>query len=150
MLTREQLVKELKYNPFTGIFQRINMKKKMRGQTAGHIRRDGYVLIGVNYSEYLAHRLAWLYMYGVWPKGIIDHVDGDPSNNAIHNLRDTSQKENILNSKLSSANTSGHKGIYLHECGRWCARISDKYLGLFGTIEEAVEARTKALETYIT
>jgi len=55
------------------------------------------VTIGANGSRHLAHRLAWLYMAGAWPSGVIDHMNGDPSDNRWSNLRDVTQAENNAN-----------------------------------------------------
>ncbi len=93
-----------------------------------------------------AHRLAWLYMTGAWPTGQIDHINGDPRDNRWLNLRQVNQSQNNANSKLSSRNTTGHKGVTFHKkAKKWMAQISYRgkpmYLGLYDTMEEAAEAR---------
>jgi hypothetical protein len=50
----------------------------------------------INYKKYLASRLAWLYSYGEWPK-IIDHVDGDSTNDSLWNLVSGTYKDNMRN-----------------------------------------------------
>lgn len=73
---------------------------------------------------YSAHRLAWLYFHGINPSGVIDHIDGDPSNNAINNLRDVKQSTNTKNNKISKNNTSGYPGVYLNKrTGKWAVQI---------------------------
>jgi malate synthase len=43
--------------------------------------------------------LVWFITYGKFPDGVIDHLDGDPSNNRIENLRDVPQRVNMQNRK---------------------------------------------------
>jgi hypothetical protein len=62
---------------------------------------------------YLGHRLAWLYMVGVWPDDEIDHWNRDPSDNRFTNLRDATHAKNGFNSGKRSNNSSGRKGVSL-------------------------------------
>ncbi|MDD0156969.1 HNH endonuclease signature motif containing protein, partial [Shigella flexneri] len=66
------------------------------GKVAGTISY-GYNAINIDGVRYFAHRLAWLYVYGEWPKQEIDHIDRNRRNNAISNLRDVSRVVNALN-----------------------------------------------------
>lgn len=74
---------------------------------------------------------------------LIDHIDGDPSNNRINNLRLVNGNQNLHNSKLRKDNTSGVKGINLHQ-GKWVARVGlngyRHHLGNFNSLEEATQA----------
>lgn len=84
------------------------------GQVAGHIDKRGYVSIQINRYHYYAHRLAWTYMYGDYPEGVeplIDHINGNPSDNRIENLRVSSQSKNMKNVRMCVRNTSGIMGI---------------------------------------
>lgn len=58
-----------------------------------------------------AHRIVWFLNYGVWPEGLIDHIDGNGLNNRIDNLRDVTSTNNGRNSKLISTNTTGVSGV---------------------------------------
>lgn len=58
-----------------------------------------------------AHRIVWFLNYGEWPKGIIDHLDGNGLNNRLDNLRDVTSTNNGRNSKLISTNTTGVSGV---------------------------------------
>ena len=51
-------------------------------------------VFGFNFSY---HRVVWLLCTGSWPLGVIDHIDRNPNNNFIENLRDVSVSENTLN-----------------------------------------------------
>ena len=117
LLSQERLKEVLKYNPNTGDFvwlvSRTNRVKV--GQVAGYLSKgDGYISIGVDGYYYKAHRLVWLYVYGYFPKGrkpLIDHRDGNKTNNRLKNLGEVSAAENQRNLKLSAKNTSGATGI---------------------------------------
>jgi hypothetical protein len=83
-LTAERLRELLNYDPDTGVFTwRVRPVHSHRvGDIAGSVRTTrGYRLIGVAGRVYKAHRLAWLYMMGEWPKDQIDHINRDPSDN---------------------------------------------------------------------
>src|ERR1700730_16891152 len=60
--------------PFWSLCARHTTRARVGG-TAGGSRPDGYLRIGIGYQRYLAHRLAWLYMTGAWPKKAIDHIN---------------------------------------------------------------------------
>ena len=142
ILTQEKLKTLLSYDPDTGVFTRPN------GKTAGTARFDRYKKITLGGVQYYAHRLAWLYVHGVLPD-VIDHIDRNPSNNAIYNLRSVTQAENMQNASSRCDNTSGQKGvIYFKRTGRWRANIGlagkNHYLGYYATAEEARAAYQKA------
>jgi hypothetical protein len=96
---------------------------------------------------YQAHRLAWFYVYGVFPSGQIDHINRNKSDNRLVNLRDCSISENKQNSGLYKNNKSGFKGVFKkgkrYEAG---IRVNNKriYLGKFGSAELAYEAYVSA------
>lgn len=110
MITQNHLKSILNYDQETGIFTwKIKKGKKVAGSIAG---KDchGYISIGIDYHQYFAHRLAWLYVYGVMPSKI-DHVNGNKSDNRILNLRPANTSQNACNSKVRSDNSSGIKGV---------------------------------------
>lgn len=102
-------------------------------------------------SDFYAHRVAWAIHYGNWPEGEIDHIDGDPANNSIDNLRSVSRLENTRNKAISRNNTSGFSGVHFDTRDRkWIARISVRdfrfVVGRFDTYECAKAARQQALD----
>jgi hypothetical protein len=92
--------------------------------------------------RYYLHRLAWYYVYGQWPERDVDHINGDPSDNRITNLRLATQTQNNANARRRRDNTSGFKGVTWNRARRkWMAQIDyggdHFYLGLFTKIEAA-------------
>jgi hypothetical protein len=144
MLTAERLRELLDYDQETGrLTNKVSRGASApAGQLAGSKFRypDGYPRVTINGKMYLAHRLAWLYVTGVWPVAQIDHINGVSDDNRFANLREASASENSRNSKLPTSNTSGFKGVCRHRKG-WQAtiRIDGRtvYLGMFKTPEAA-------------
>ena len=154
-LTAERLRSVLHYEPETGIFTRkVSTSPRIKvGDAAGCPGGHGYLQIRVQNRKYLAHRLAWLYVYGEWPKDQLDHINRNRSDNRIANLREVTNKQNMQNASKSSRNTSGHPGAYwLKQSSKWVAKITHNYklihLGCFNTIEEAIAARKAAEKIY--
>lgn len=109
----------------------------------------GYRKGSVRDTAIEAHRVVYCHKHGKWPRFQIDHIDGNPLNNSIENLRDVSPIENTRNRSMSHQNKSGHNGV--HWCKkdkRWIAQISiknkSKHLGQFRKIEDAIAARKVA------
>jgi len=155
-LEPKSLREALDYNPETGVFTWAQCKgpRAKPGTAAGYVNSEGYVQIQIDGQAYSAHRLAWLYTYGVWPTQEIDHMDGVRSNNQILNLREATRAENGRNQKRSTSNTSGFKGVCWDKCKRrWLARIrlggKLQYVGLFKTAGAASDAyQAKAFELF--
>jgi hypothetical protein len=152
-ITLDQLRAILHYSPETGkfIWKVKTCRKVVPGATAGYIKFDGYRIIKINKRNYRANRLAWFYITGNWPTGDIDHIDGDPRNDAFTNLRDVSTAGNIQNQKRATARnkTGGLLGVSkLKRSKRWRARICTngvhKLIGWFDTPEEAHQAYVEA------
>lgn len=103
-------------------------------------------------KRYYAHRVAWAITYGAWPK-IIDHINGNRSDNRIVNLRSVDSVDNSRNSSRPITNSSGVVGVrWSKPCGKWSARImvnkSEKHLGVFEKFEDAVAARKRAEQAF--
>lgn len=135
MIDRDLLLRELQYDPLTGI---ITKDGSIRGSYSPSFR---YGRLGYRGKIYLIHRLIWFYMTGEWPE-FIDHVDGDPWNNRFNNLRAVSRSENQRNLKLRVDNKSGVAGVTYYTRDKvWVARIGKRKLGVFKTKELAIDAR---------
>lgn len=130
ILTAERLREVLHYDPETGIFTRkIRLAQRHQvGDRADFVVRGGglkgYYRVSLFSERYLAHRLAWLYVYGEWPKFEIDHLDGDRANNRIVNLRDVPTSINSQNKhKARVDNRSGLLGVTTFGDGRFRASL---------------------------
>lgn len=144
MLTQSRLKELLHYDPETGVFTwRVRASNNIRvGGVAGCRTVHGYWLIGIDSSQYFAHRLAWLYMHGEWPKHEIDHKNGVGDDNRIANLREATVSENHQYLAKSARNTSGFVGVSWHSRRRkWQAQICIKgirfCLGFFDSADTA-------------
>lgn len=145
-LTQHRLKELFYYDHETGFFVRkktVSPNAK-NGDIAGTKSKRGYFVISVDNKIYYAHRLAWLYVYGVFPNNMIDHIDCNRLNNRISNLRDVEEYKNHQNlTKPKKNNKSGFMGV-VSQNNKWRASISIngkyKYIGMFKTPEEAHEA----------
>jgi hypothetical protein len=144
-LAPKRLHELLHYDAETGVFTwrvRPSINSPV-GKVAGYTRRRGYTAIGIDRSIYLAHRLAWFYVYGKWPIGEIDHINGVKTDNRIANLRDVDRKTNAQNIQAERSGTaSGLAGVTYHPTsGKWRARVwvgdHNKSLGLHDSPEAA-------------
>jgi hypothetical protein len=167
MLTQSILKELLHYNPDTGIFTWKHRDQKWfktyRSFCSGNARyaekvagvsvlsREGkrYIHIMALGKDYLAHRIAWVYISGEWPEDEIDHIDGNGENNKLINIRSVSRLENNKNKRLPSTNKSGVMGVHWHKRDQhWRAEIKVKQktinLGGFKDINDAIKARKAA------
>jgi hypothetical protein len=140
-----QDIKEyLSYDPLTGLFTRLKTSGgSIAGTIVGYKRIDNYILIGHKNRKYLAHRLAWWFVYGEMPDCAIDHINEDPSDNRICNLRLDVNRENYHNiTSPQKNNTSGFRGVSWHKLmHKWRSRIRVKnkeyIIGYYDTPELA-------------
>ena len=155
ILTQEKLKRVLSYCPATGLFKRKERTaNSVRiGDTAGCVNKIGYIQVSVNGRLHYGHRLAFLYMEGVFPVGQVDHVSGCRSDNRWANLRAVSNRENQRNAARGKNNTSGVTGVSWDEPrGKWSVRIGRNSksvaVGRFANFEAAVSARKEAEVRY--
>lgn len=150
MLTQERLKEVLLYDPLTGIFKwRIKIGNRLPGNIAGCKHNRGYLTIKIDGRANLAHRLAWLYMTGAWPKNDIDHRDTNRSNNVFDNLREATGAQNCFNRSRRSDNSSGIKGVTFHRRLKKyqtyiCKNGHQFHLGYHDTLSKAASAYAEA------
>jgi len=153
-LTTERLHEALSYDPNTGVFRwAISHRRTVIGAIAGNLNDRGYRAICVDGKTYRAYRLAWFYVYGVWPVDQLDHINGVRDDNRIANLREATHAQNQQNRGLGRNNTSRHAGVgWDAERGKWEVRIGvsgvEKKIGRFNDLDEAISARAKAKAKY--
>lgn len=130
----------LRYEPDTGrFFYKIASENVKVGQEAGWVERTGYRRIRVKGEPIIASRLAWFYVNGKWPSALIDHINGDRSDNRIENLRDVTFKDNMRNRRLRADNTTGFCGVRKNLKGK-------KFRG-FATGERRESVRTGSYDS---
>lgn len=149
-LTPPRLRALFHYDPDTGVFtRRVRTANSTKmGEEAGSLT-GGYRLISVDNNIYRAHQLAWLYIYGQWPRFNLDHINGIGEDNRITNLREATFSQNNANARIRKDNIPRLKGASWHAVsGRWRATIiKDRKqisLGLYKTPEQAHEAYYRA------
>lgn len=118
-------------------------------EALSHKNQRGYLSGRIDYKLFFAHRIAWTIFYGKPPKYNIDHINGDPSDNRIANMRDVTQQENCKNVALQKTNNLGVAGVYwVEQKSKWHVRIKvgEKFtsVGYFNSFEDAVLARKDA------
>lgn len=123
------------------------------GKVAGSAAPNNYLRVQLLGSKYLLHRLAWLHVHGHWPDGEVDHIDGNPRNNALSNLRVVSMAENRKNAARRVDNRSGVTGVrWEATSGKWhaCIRHNKRLLqlGRHACFARAVAARRAAERLY--
>jgi HNH endonuclease len=141
-ITLERLRALRSYDPLTGQWHfLVDTSQYKRGDIAGHLSREGYMILEVDGKRYRSARLAYFYMTGNWPSGQIDHRDLNKANDAWLNLRDGTHAQNQANMRVKAK--SGFKGVYA-SYRRWVAMVRKNgktvYLGTYDTPEEAHEA----------
>lgn len=138
----------LNYDPDTGEFTwRQTVANRLCGTRAG-ANNHGYRQIRIERKLYQAHRLAWCYVYGVWPPYMVDHINGIKGDNRIANLRLATNQENQQNRRTPQG-SNPYIGVSWNKAAkRWEAQIrlqgKPTYLGRFSTPEEAHAAYLKA------
>ena len=149
-LTQERLKEVLSYDPTSGVFTwKVSKRHVKPGDIAGSLNAYGYLRVKIDQRAYLSHRLAWFYINGEWPNGLIDHIDCIKTNNRISNLRICDHSENKFNRPSPITNTSGIKGVsWSNRWNKWMAYISingmSKKIGGFDSKEDAAAAYKKA------
>lgn len=145
-VSSEWLREHLSYDVETGIFLwRAKPKPTYDiSKPAGSLTYAGYLNISIKRRLYKAHRLAWLYVTGEWPKHQIDHVNGVRHDNRFVNLRDVTNSVNNQNLRAPQQGSSGYLGVsFSKRNGKWRSAIwvnkKHVYLGEFKTPEEAHE-----------
>ena len=151
-ITAEWLRENLVYVPETGVFiWKVRGQGRNMDRAMGTTVWPGYRVLKLQNSVYYAHRVAWFYVHGEWPKGLLDHIDGDKANNAIGNLRIATSAQNAARRPTAHRTIAPSRGVFPHGVG-FVARIHHAgkrhYLGYFSTLEAAkaaYEAKAKEI-----
>ena len=117
---------------------------RMLGSVSGSLGRDGYYRVAVKRKHLMCHRVIWFLKYGYWPE-CIDHIDGNITNNDIHNLRESTLSQNQHN-RINKGYKAVDGGSAFE--ARITVRRKSIYVGKFPTEEEAHAAYLKAKKIY--
>ena len=155
------------YDPCTGLvwYKKQNPKgvrtrnmdaplKSLRNKNAKTTYYCLYTRSGTKRKIYSLHRVVWYLHYQTDPPNLIDHIDRDPLNNKIENLRETTYSLNQRNSNHKSRGSGGCRGVSkqldTYRTKPWLAQLNLKgresiYIGSFATKMEAARAYDIAL-----
>lgn len=147
VLTQEKVRELFDYREDGNLIWMVSTSRRIKvGDVAGSPNGDGYLRVGVNGEQYLAHRLIWLWHHGYLPENGLDHKDRIKTHNWIDNLREINRSCNKRNTANPINNSSGVKGVSWHKfTGTWVAVIKvhmkNHNLGYFSDFTEAVAHR---------
>ncbi len=150
-MDKKYLESLLSYDPNTGLFTwKINKGRVSAGSVCNNTQDQGYKKVNIDGKSYYLHRLVFLLEDGVFPN-VVDHINGDVSDNKRINLRKTSRAGNRRNSKVSSNNISGVKNVhYNKKTSSYSVTMHvngvRKSFGSFSTLEKAKQVADKARE----
>jgi hypothetical protein len=124
------------------------------GSIVGVKRQTGHLWVQIDGKAIALHRIIWAMHYNVWPNGMIDHINQNPKDNRICNLRIASKSQNAANiSKAPITNKTGYKNVSFNKkTNKYVSYITSNskrhHLGLFETPELAYNAYILASVKY--
>lgn len=140
----QEIRKRLRYDPETGHFYMLRSGGRKRiGDRAGYADSRGYWKVCVQGCWIMAHRLAWAFINDEWPAGEIDHINCDPSDNRIRNLRVCTRSQNVMNTRR------GNGVCWVKARKKWQVIIKaggkSHYIGHFAERSKADAAAAEAI-----
>lgn len=158
-LTQEYLKECFNYDPTTGnLIWKERPRGRFRthatyrksvsfiGRVAGATHLNGYRSVSLDRKVYYVHRLVWLWHTGKMPTLVLDHINRNPSDNRIENLRECTH---ALNCRAGRARHSrGFRGVRKNSSGSWTSSIRiggrSVHLGSFRSAEDAALAYARS------
>lgn len=155
-LTQNRIQELLNYDQETGVFTRRETPQwgVKEGSPVKVKMYQGYPHLRIDRHYYSAHRIAWLFVTGSLPESQIDHIDGNPENNSLANLREATSSQNQQNRRAAQANSkTGLLGAHCTRmAGKWKSALTVAgktfQLGTFDSPEEAHLAYVEAKRTH--
>lgn len=164
MIEIEKLRIAINYDPITGLcawrnrpiehFYRrqdwITWNKRMAGKRVGaiaNIHGQDVMVFSFGGKNMRLHRAIWAITYDEWPN-IIDHINGNPLDNRLENLRNTDLLGNARNQRKRDG--KGFPSGITMRSGNYRVRVrarnKNHNIGTFADFEIALEARDFAME----
>ena len=153
LMTQERLQKLFDYREDGNLVRKVQTSNRVKvGDVIGWNNATGYLCVRLDGYHWLIHRLIYLYHHGVMPK-VIDHIDGNPLNNKIENLREATMEQNSLNQKGRKNSFSGIKNVYWNKkLSKWYVHVKRNkdiiHFGMFDDVEFAELVAIMAREKY--
>jgi hypothetical protein len=142
-LPQDYLQKLFTYDSSEGhLIWKINrtMGRKTKGKRFGFDEKGGRRKGMINKKTYRESLLIWMFHYGDIPKGMyVDHIDRNPSNNKLDNLRLATPLQNVVNREKQYNATSKYTGVYKSGKDTWAMRCGGVYYGIFSSEIEAAK-----------
>lgn len=147
------LTHHVSYDSATGVFSWLKQPQKTRKKVEYKHGRY-YRITWTGRQRILSHRAAWFLTYGFLPEQAIDHIDGNPANNAINNLRLATPQMNSQN-RYTGSGVSGLLGVTERQSKqgvkyRASIRVDGKLkqLGTYASAKEAHEIYLSAKKQF--
>jgi hypothetical protein len=152
IITQEYLHELFNYQDGDLIRKKFTSNRVKIGDKAGSLNVYGYKQTHINGKIYLNHRLIFMYVYGYMPN-LIDHINGNKSDNRIENLRECNKSQNAMNAKLKNSNTSGYKNVYWNKLrNSYEVKLNfnnqTKHLGYYKQLANAINVAQEARNIY--
>ena len=152
MITQQQALELFEYRDGALFYRQRPSQNTLAGNRAGYVDNNGYRKLSIENKRYQEHRIIFLMHHGYLPD-TIDHIDGNPSNNLIENLREVTQQQNCYNSAIQKRNTSGFRGVsWSKTYSKWQSYVNfnkkRKFLGYFEDLEFAAFVADEARRLY--
>ena len=116
-LTQDRVRELFDYDPETGTLTRIALPGRWcktvqtSRRPAGYMSNQGYYNVKIDGKSYRAHRVIWLWVYGYFPEGDLDHINRVRSDNRLSNLRESSRSCNVFNSNKRTDSEVKVRGV---------------------------------------
>lgn len=126
------------------LFWKVYKRGRKLGRPVGSISAKGYLQVCINGSPHYVHRIVWA-LHGKESAPVLDHINGNKTDNRIENLRAATYSQNGMNRTLNSNSTSKIKGVYWYKnAQKWRGVVQldgkQHHAGYFATKEEATVA----------
>ena len=135
----QRIVKELFEYKDGELYWKLPRSKIKVGNKVGWTDFLNYKVTEINVKHYKLHKLIFLMFYGYMPK-YIDHIDGNPENNKIENLREVTHSQNMMNSKKKKNNTTGYKNVLIDKTsGKYRVQIRHNKKTFRSKLQDSLE-----------